>query len=46
LYVLLSSDSDIEYLGTLVQNAGFRWRIVAERSIVIESFILYELCVQ
>jgi methylase of polypeptide subunit release factors len=45
-YLLLSSDSDIEYLGTLVERAGFRWHIVAERSIVIESFVLYELRAQ
>jgi release factor glutamine methyltransferase len=45
-YILLSSDSDIEYFGTLVESAGFRWRIVAERSIVIESFIIYELRAQ
>ena len=42
-YVLLSSDSDIKYLGTLVERAGFRWHVVEERSIVIESFIIYEL---
>src|SRR5215217_8444970 len=42
-YLLLSSDSDLEYLGTLVEGAGFRWRLIAERSIVIESFVLYEL---
>ena len=42
-YLLLSSDSDIEYLGTLVEDAGLRWRLIAERSIVIESFVLYEL---
>jgi release factor glutamine methyltransferase len=42
-YVLLSSDSDIEYFGTLVESAGFRWRIVASRSILIESFIIYEM---
>jgi release factor glutamine methyltransferase len=46
VYVLLSSDSDIEYFGTLVESAGFRWRNVAERSIVIESFIIYELRAQ
>jgi release factor glutamine methyltransferase len=46
VYVLLSSDSDIEYFGTLVESAGFRWSIVAERSIVIESFIIYELRAQ
>jgi release factor glutamine methyltransferase len=45
-YVLLSSDSDIEYFDTLVESAGFRWRIVAERSIMIESFIIYELRAQ
>ena len=45
-YVLLSSDSDIAYFVTLIESAGFRWRIVAERSIMIESFILYELCAQ
>jgi methylase of polypeptide subunit release factors len=42
-YLLLSSDSDIEYLGNLARRAGFRWHVVAERSIVIESFVLYEL---
>ena len=42
-YVLLSSDSDIELIGTLVESAGFRWSVVAERSIVFESFPLYEL---
>jgi release factor glutamine methyltransferase len=45
-YVLLSSDSDIEYFGTLVESAGFRWRILAEHSIMIESFIIYELRAQ
>ena len=45
-YLLLSSDSDLKYLGTLVERAGFRWHVVAERSIVIESFILYELRAQ
>ncbi len=43
LYVLLSSDSDLEHLGRLMEQAGFRARLVGERSIVIESFVLYEL---
>jgi methylase of polypeptide subunit release factors len=42
-YLLLSSDSDCNFLGRLSERAGFRRRIVAERSIVFESFILYEL---
>lgn len=43
VYVLLSSDSDLTCLGRLVNAAGFSARLVAERSIGFESFILYEL---
>jgi methylase of polypeptide subunit release factors len=43
LYVLLSSDSDLDVLGALIERAGFAVRLVAERSIIFESFILYEL---
>ena len=43
LYVLLSTDSDLELLGNLSSQAGFRPRIVARRSIVIEELIIYEL---
>lgn len=42
-YLLLSSDSDLGQLGRLIAEAGFGARLVNERSIVIESFILYEL---
>jgi release factor glutamine methyltransferase len=42
-YVLLSSDSDLEFLGALMEQARFRAHIVAEQSILVESFILYEL---
>jgi release factor glutamine methyltransferase len=43
MYVLLSSDSDLARLGGLIAAAGFRVRRVAERSILIEAFIIYEL---
>jgi release factor glutamine methyltransferase len=43
LYVLLSSDSDLNVLGDLITRAGFGAKLVAERSILVESFILYEL---
>jgi methylase of polypeptide subunit release factors len=43
LYVLLSTDSDLELLGNLSSQAGFRPRIVARRSIVIEDLLIYEL---
>jgi release factor glutamine methyltransferase len=43
MYVLLSSHSDLNLLGSLINDAGFASRLVAKRSIGIESFILYEL---
>lgn len=43
IYLLLSSDSDLELLGRLMTRAGLHARVVDERSIFIESFILYEL---
>ena len=43
LYVMLSSDSDLDLLGRLINKAGFRTRLVYERSFYIESMILYEL---
>jgi release factor glutamine methyltransferase len=42
-FILLSSDSDLRLLGVLVDKAGFTAQLVAETSILIESFILYEL---
>jgi release factor glutamine methyltransferase len=46
MYVLLSSDSDLKLLGGLMERARLRARLVEERSILIESFILYELRAQ
>lgn len=46
LYVMVSSDSDLDLLGTLIDRAGFRARVAYEHSIVIESFIIYELLPQ
>jgi release factor glutamine methyltransferase len=43
LYVMLSSDSDLELLGRLIDKAGFHARIAYQRSFYIESMILYEL---
>jgi release factor glutamine methyltransferase len=43
IYLLLSSDSDLELLGRLMARAGLQSRLVDERSILIESFVLYEL---
>jgi len=43
VYLLVSSDSDVELLGELAVRAGFCWRVVAERSILIEALVIYEL---
>jgi methylase of polypeptide subunit release factors len=43
MYVLLSSESDLQLLGGLIARAGFRARVVAALSILVESMIIYEL---
>jgi methylase of polypeptide subunit release factors len=43
LYVMVSSDSDLDLLGRLIDEAGFHARLMVERSFYIESMLLYEL---
>ena len=43
LYVMVSSDSDLELFSAFITKAGFRAQLVAERPIFIESFLLYLL---
>jgi hypothetical protein len=43
VYILLSSDSDLNFFSTLLAGAKFQARVVAERSILFESLIIYEL---
>ena len=43
LYVMVSSDSDLDLFGKLIDRAGFRARMVYEHSLVIESLIIYEM---
>jgi hypothetical protein len=40
---MVSSDSDLNLLGTLVEWAGFRACLVHEQSFSIESLMIYEL---
>jgi release factor glutamine methyltransferase len=44
MYLLISSESDFGLLGALIERAGFRPRPVQQRSILIESLLIYELC--
>jgi methylase of polypeptide subunit release factors len=43
VYFLVSSDSDLDLFSALIVRARFHARLVAERSIFIESLIIYEL---
>ncbi len=43
IYVMVSSDSDLDLFGKLIDKAGFRAKLAHEYSILIESFIIYEL---
>ena len=43
LLVMVSSDTDLDLFGRLIDRAGFRARPAHEHSILIESFIIYEL---
>jgi release factor glutamine methyltransferase len=43
VYLLVSSDSDLDLFAAFITRARFRARLVAERSILIESLIIYEL---
>lgn len=46
VYVMVSSDSDIDLFGERIRRAGFNSRVAREDSIFIESFLLYELTVR
>jgi release factor glutamine methyltransferase len=43
VYVMVSSDSDLDRFGALIEQAGFHARRAHEHSIYIESLIIYEL---
>ena len=43
LLVLLSSDSDLKLMTALADRAGFHARVIHERSILIESLLIYEM---
>jgi release factor glutamine methyltransferase len=43
VYVMVSSDSDLDLFSKMIDKAGFRAKLAREYSIFIESFIIYEL---
>ncbi|MCC6888538.1 MAG: methyltransferase [Hyphomicrobiales bacterium] len=42
-YLLLSSDSDLALIGSLIEQARFRARLVGRKSLLIESLVVFEL---
>ena len=43
IYLMVSSDTDHDLFGQVIDKAGFNARKVREHSLVVESLILYEL---
>jgi methylase of polypeptide subunit release factors len=43
LYVILSSHTDLELVGTFVRQAGFSARIASQQRVLLETIIIYEL---
>jgi hypothetical protein len=43
---IFSTDSDLDLLGALISRAGFVASLVAQRSILIESFLIYKLTIK
>ncbi len=43
IYVMVSSDTDLDLFSSLIDRAGFIARKVREHSLVVESLIIYEL---
>jgi len=43
IYLMLSSDTDLDLFASLIQKAGFTQRKLKEYSLVVESLIIYEL---
>jgi release factor glutamine methyltransferase len=43
MYVVLSSHADLDLFDTMIAHAGFQSHVAAERSIVVETLIIYEL---
>lgn len=43
MYLLVSTRSDLALIGTLIKQARMKERLVSERSILIDSFVIYEL---
>ena len=43
MYVLFSARADLVFVQALMERAGFRVRLADKRSIMIDTFVIYEL---
>ncbi len=43
MYVMVSSDTDLDLFSALIDKAGFNSELVREYSLVVESLIIFKL---
>jgi release factor glutamine methyltransferase len=43
MFLLLSSDTNVALIESLARQAGFDWALVARKSILVESFLIFRL---
>jgi release factor glutamine methyltransferase len=43
MFLLLSSDTNVALIESLARQAGFDWSLVARKSILVESFLIFRL---
>jgi hypothetical protein len=43
MYLILSSHSDLEFVESVIQRAGFEARVINERRVFFETLTIYEL---
>jgi len=43
LYLLISSDSDLDLFAAMIERAGFRPRLATRKSLLVESLLIYAL---
>lgn len=43
MYLIMSSHTDLEYIGLLIRRAGFALRVASERRVWFETLVIFEL---
>jgi release factor glutamine methyltransferase len=43
MYLILSSHTDLEFIGAVIRNAGFNLRVASEQRVFFETLVIFEL---